>query len=326
MRPLPEFLPTTSVGSFPKPDDLKEARTRFAQGRISSKELREVEERATLFWIRKQEELDVDLLVDGEQYRGDMATYFAENVQGCEISGLVRSYGNRYYKKPIIMRELRRERPITVDWFRFAQGLTDRPVIGMLTGPYTMMDWSFNEFYPSRADAAFAWARILNEEARDLEGAGARFIQIDEPAVSVRPEEMDLAIETMRVAVNGLAAKTITHICYGDFDRIYPKVLEMPVDRIDLEMSNSDLDLLRRFREHPFTKELGFGVVDVHSHRLESKDLIKERIRRALDLVPPHRLYIDPDCGLKTRKVEEAIEKMRVIVESSKEIRQELSA
>jgi 5-methyltetrahydropteroyltriglutamate--homocysteine methyltransferase len=187
-----------------------------------------------------------------------------------------------------------------------------------------MMDWSFNEFYKTRGDAAFAWARILNEEARDLETAGAMFIQIDEPAVSVRPDEMGLAVETMRAAVEGLRSKTITHICYGDFDKIYPKVLEMPVDRIDLEMSNSDLDLLDHFRAHPFTKELGLGVVDVHSHGIESKDVVKSRIEKALKLIPPERLYIDPDCGLKTRRVEEAIEKMRVLVDSAKEIRREL--
>lgn len=326
MRPLPKFLPTTSVGSFPKPSDLMQGRTLFAQGKLSSAELRALEEKATVFWIRKQEELDVDLLVDGEQYRGDMATYFAENVKGCEISGLVRSYGNRYYKKPIIVGELRRAHPITVDWFRFSQGLTERPVIGMLTGPYTMMDWSFNEYYKSRAEAAFAWARILNEEARELEAAGARFIQIDEPAVSVRSEEMGLAIETMQATVEGLRAKTITHICYGEFDRIYPRVLDMPVDRIDLEMSNSDLDLLDQFRAHPFTKELGFGVVDVHSHQIETKDVVKSRIRKALKLISPERLYIDPDCGLKTRRVDEAVEKMRVVVESAKEVRLELES
>ncbi|MGH9388746.1 MAG: methionine synthase, partial [Vicinamibacteria bacterium] len=264
MRAVSQVLPLTSVGSFPKSPELVAARAKHAQGKLGEAEIRKLEERATEFWIRKQEELDLDLLVDGEQYRGDMATYFAENVDGCEVSGLVRSYGNRYYKKPIITGKLRRRGPITVEWFRYAQSLTERPIIGMFTGPYTMMDWSFNEFYPDRKAAALAWAELLHEEARDLEKAGAQYIQIDEPAVSARTDEMDLAIEAMAVVTRGLRAKTITHICYGTFEQIYPKVLEIPVDRIDLEMSNSDLGLLQAMERHPFTKEIGFGVVDVH--------------------------------------------------------------
>jgi 5-methyltetrahydropteroyltriglutamate--homocysteine methyltransferase len=219
---------------------------------------------------------------------------------------------------------LKRKRSITLEWFKFTQGLTERPVIGMVTAPYTMMDGSCNEYYKDRREVCLAWAEVLHEEVSDLVGAGARFIQVDEPAVSVRPEEMDLAIEAMKIVVKGLKAKTITHICYGAFEKIYPKVLEMPVDRIDLEMSNSGLDLLDHFAKHPFTKELGFGVVDVHSHRIEDKNLVKERIRRVLEFIPAERLYIDPDCGLKTRTVEEAVEKMRVVSETAHEVRAEL--
>ena len=324
MRAISEVLPTTSVGSFPKPDELKAARAKFARGQIKKDELFRLEKKTTEFWIRKQEELDLDLVVDGEMYRGDMATYFAEMVEGCEISGLVRSYGNRYYKKPIITGELKRKGPITVEWFKYAQGLTDRPVIGMFTGPYTMMDWSFSEYYKTREDAAMAWARLLHDEAEDLVRAGAKFIQIDEPAVSVRPEEMDLAIRSMAVVVKGLKAKTITHICYGAFEKIYPKVLEIPVDRIDLEMSNSDMDLLEHFKEHPFTKELGLGVVDVHSHAMEGKEEVKKRIQRVMKFIPPEKIWVDPDCGLKTRTVEEAVEKLRIVSEAARELRKEL--
>src|SRR5207249_3112566 len=163
---------------------------------------------------------------DGEQYRGDMATYFAENIDGTEISGLVRSYGNRYYKKPIIVDELRRKGPISVDWFKFAQARTKRPVKGMITGPYTMMDWSYDEFF-----------EFFNK---------------------------------------------------------------LPVDQLDLEMSNSGLDLLDRFKREPLKKEIAFGVVDVHSHVIEPESLIRERIEKALTIFEPEKLYIDPDCGLKT--------------------------
>lgn len=324
MRQVSKILPTTSVGSFPKPPYLVKARADFAAGKISRAKLTVLEKKATRLWIEAQEKLDIDLLVDGEMYRGDMTTYFAENVRGCEISGLVRSYGNRYYKKPIVVGKLRRPQPITVGWWRFAQSLTNRPVLGMLTGPYTMMDWSFNEYYKNRRECALAWAELIAEEAHDLARAGAQYIQIDEPAVSARPEEMALAVEAMRRVTRGLKARTVTHICYGDFAKIYPAVLKMPVDRIDLEMSNSGFALLPYFRRWRFTKDIGYGVVDVHSHRVESKKAVKQRIELALKFLTPQQTWIDPDCGLKTRTVEEALAKLRVMMTAVKEVRRTL--
>jgi len=324
VTPSIPILPTTSVGSFPKPDYLKRARAQASRGEIKEKKLRELEERATREWIHFQEEIGIDILVDGEMYRGDMVTYFAETLKGFEISGLVRSYGNRYYRKPVVVDEIARAKPITVEWYQFAQGLTKRPVKGMLTGPYTIMDWSFNEHYKDRRAFTLALAEAIHEEAADLEKAGARFIQIDEPAVSVRPEELPLAVEAMGIVTRGLKAKTLTHICYGDFEKIYPGMLAIPVDQIDLEISNSTQDLLEIFRKSPFTKEIGLGVVDVHSHRLETKDEVKGRIEKALKVFRPEQIYVDPDCGLKTREVEEAKAKLRVIVEAAKEVRKGL--
>ncbi len=319
------LLPTTSVGSFPKPEYLMKARSHFRKGQITAQELRRLEEQSTREWIARQEDLGLDILVDGEQYRGDMAAYFAEHLQGFESkTGLVRSYGNRYYRKPIIQGKLVRPHPITVEWWRFAQSLTSRPIKGMLTGPYTMMDWSFNEYYGSRRATALALARVIHEEAQDLERAGAVYIQIDEPAVSTRPEEIDLAIEAMGVVTKGLTAKTLTHICYGDFKAIYPKMLKMPVDQIDLELANRHMELLELFKKPRFTKEIGLGVVDVHNHRLETKDEVIANIRKALKVLKPEQIYVDPDCGLKTRTVEESIDKLRVIVEATREVRHSL--
>ena len=307
-------LLTTSVGSLPKPPYLTKARTLHSRGDLSDEQLRPLEERATREWIGFQEEIGIDVLVDGEQYRGDMATYFAENLEGCEISGLVRSYGNRYYKKPVVVGELARPRPISVGWWSWAQGLTGRPLKGVLTGPYTMMDWSFNEHYASREDLAMAFAKVLHGEAKDLERAGARTIQVDEPALSARTDELDLVVKALGVVTRGLAAKTVTHTCYGDYDRVFPYFNRLPVDQIDLEMSNSGLDLLDRFRREPLRKEIAFGVIDVHSHVVETEDQVRERIERALEVFPPGKLTIDPDCGLKTRTVEEAKGKLRAMV------------
>ena len=318
------LLPTTTVGSFPKPEYLTKARFQFSKGQVSKTELEQLEKKATKEWIDFQEEIGINILVDGEMYRGDMVTYFAENFKGFEISGLVRSYGNRYYRKPVAVAEIERANPVTVSWYKFAQDLTQKPVKGMLTGPYTIMDWSFDEFYPSRRDFCLRLAEVIHEEAKDLEQAGARYIQIDEPAVSVRPEELELAIEAMGIVTNGLKSYTLTHICYGDFQKIYPKMLDIPVNQIDLELSNNEFDLLDLFKKAPFTRDIGLGVLDVHSHRVETKDEVKARIQKALKTIPKEKIYVSPDCGLKTREVEEAKAKLRVMVEATKEVRESL--
>lgn len=320
------LLATTTVGSFPKPDYLKKARAQFQKGALSRAELAELEKKATREMIALQEAVGLDILVDGEMYRGDMAAYFAEAYAGFITSGLVRSYGNRYYRKPIIKGRISRPHPVTVSWFTFAQSLTEKPLKGMLTGPYTMMDWSFDEYYGSRRDACLALAEVIHDEAVDLARAGARYIQVDEPAISVRPEELALAIEALGIVTNGLKAKTITHICYGSFEKIYPEMLKLPVDQIDLELSNSGFDMLDLFRKHPFTKEIGLGVLDVHSHVVERVEDVKERIRRALSVFSPERVFVDPDCGLKTRTVEEARAKLAVMVEAARAVRAELTA
>lgn len=318
------MLETTSVGSFPKPDYLTKARSEFRRGKRDHDSLVELENKATTEWIRLQEEIGLDILVHGEMERGDMTTYFAERLEGYGVSGLVRSYGNRYYRKPIIESALVRDVPMSVEAFRFAQSLTDKPVKGMLTGPYTMCDWSFDEHYDSRRDAVMALAAIIREEVQDLEAAGARYIQIDEPALSTRPAEIDLAIEAMGIVTEGISATTISHICYGDFRTIYPRLLDLPVDVLDLEFANSQFTHFEVFRDPKFTKKISVGVVDVHTHVLESKEQVKDGIRRALDVFDPDQVWIDPDCGLKTRTVQESIDKLKVMVDAVGEIKQEM--
>ncbi len=319
------MLLTTSVGSLPKPDYLAKARAQARKGELDHKALRRLEEQATREWVQFQDEIGIDIVVDGEQYRGDMVAFFAEQLPGFKQSSLVRSYGNRYYRKPIIADKVRRPKPVTVDWWRFAQSLTSRPVKGMLTGPYTIMDWSFNEYYPSRRATALALAGIIHDEARDLERAGAQYIQIDEPAISTRLDEIDLAIEALGVVTKGLRAKTITHICYGNFEALAPKLMKLPVDQVDLEFANRKFELFDTFKRLRFTKEVGLGVVDVHNHRLESVEEVADNLRNALKVFKPEQIYPDPDCGLKTRTPEEAKEKLRVIVQATRIVRDELS-
>ena len=320
-------LLTTAVGSLPKPDYLTKARNAFASGRIDSDELGKLTRQATAECIRMQEDVGLDILVHGEMERGDMVAYFAELLtESMAISGLVRSYGNRYYRKPIITGELHWQGPMTVEMWRYAQSLTGKPVKGMLTGPYTMVDWSFDEHYGSRRDAVLAMARVVRREAEELVKAGAQFVQVDEPAASTRPEEMELVSEALGIVTQGLGARTITHICYGDFARVFHHIASLPVDQIDLEMANSDYKLLGLIRQHQngFDKELAMGVVDVHSHVLETPEQVKAGIKKGLEVLPPERLYIDPDCGLKTRTWEEAEAKLRVMVQATLEVKREL--
>jgi 5-methyltetrahydropteroyltriglutamate--homocysteine methyltransferase len=317
---LPLF-PITSVGSFPKPDFLMKVRADFAKKKIRRGALEKAERQATEFWIRTQEELGVDVLVDGEMYRSDMVAYFAEHLKGFEEGGLVRSYGNRYYHKPIITGEVHWEEPITVEWWKYARGLTSKPLKGMLTGPYTVMDWSFIEYYPDRRTACLALAKEIRKEVEALIEEGAKIIQIDEPAISVRPEELPVAIEAMHIVTDGLPAYFITHICYGAFENIYPGMLDLPVDNFDLEMSNSGLDMLELFKKHRYTKDISFGVVDVHTHVVEDEPVVEQRLRQALETLPEEAIWVDPDCGLKTRTVEEAIAKMQSVVTAAKALR-----
>jgi 5-methyltetrahydropteroyltriglutamate--homocysteine methyltransferase len=318
------LLPTTSVGSFPKPDYLTRARADFASGKLSRDALTELEKKATRETIALQEELGIDILVDGEMDRGDMTTFFAERMGGFAVSGLVRSYGNRYYRKPIVTGPVKWKGPMTVETFRYAQSLTKKPVKGIFTGPYTMVDWSFDEHYGSREKLCMALAEELHKEAVALEEAGAKYIQIDEPALSTRPEEVDLVIRSMAVVTKGLQAKTISHVCYGAFEKIYPRMLEIPVDQFDLEMTNSGFDLLELFRKTPYTKEIGLGVVDVHSHRVEDVGQVEAGIRKTLEVLRPDQVYVDPDCGLKTRTWDEARAKLAVVVEGAKRVRASL--
>jgi 5-methyltetrahydropteroyltriglutamate--homocysteine methyltransferase len=207
--------------------------------------------------------------------------------------------------------------------WKYAQSLTSKPVKGMLTGPYTMVEWSFDEHYPSRRDAVMAMAEVIRQEAEALDKAGAKYIQIDEPAVSTRFEDIALANEAMGVVTKNLKAKTITHICYGDFAPAYDELVKMPVDQFDLEMANSDYDLVEIMKRKGFDAEIGLGVLDVHTHKVETVEEVVRGIKSALEVLPPEKIYVDPDCGLKTRTWDEAAAKIKVMIEAVRRVKAE---
>ncbi len=315
---LPLF-PTTAVGSYPKPAYLLEARRKYLRKQLSKEQLTEVERQTTREWIHIQEEIGLDILVDGEQYRGDMVAYFADEMEGFAIAGLVRSYGNRYYPKPVVVGPVGRKHPVTTEWFKYAQSLTTRPVKGMLTGPYTIAEWSFNEYYPSRRELVLELARAIHDEVLDLQKAGAKYIQIDEPAIHTRPEEdFELAAEAMELVTDGASAYTVSHVCYGDARKIYPAMLRLAVNQLDLALKNEEFALLETFKQAPFTKDIGLGVLDAHSHRVETVEEVVAGIRQAMEVIPASQIYLSPDCGLKTRTIEETTGKLRVMVEAAK--------
>jgi 5-methyltetrahydropteroyltriglutamate--homocysteine methyltransferase len=325
-------LTTNAVGSYPKPDYLAQARTQFSQGKIDRAELDKLERQATEYWIRSQERIGLDVLVHGEMERGDMVAYFAGEpggnpIGGMKLGGLVRSYGNRYYHKPIIVDRLTWPGPMTVDMWRYAQSLTDRPVKGMLTGAYTMVEWSFDDYYPSRREAVLDMAPIIRREVEELVKAGAKYIQIDEPAIHTRPaEDFDLAVEAMHLTVDGIDAEFHTHICYGEVEKIYPDMLLLPVKQIHLAFMNTDFEYLKLIEQVPFDSgmDLGVGVTDIHTRFIEDVEVVKDGIRRTLKLFPPERLWIYPDCGLKTRTTDEAEAKLQVMVDAVRDIKREL--
>jgi len=318
------LLPTTSVGSLPATPELLAVRGQASRGEASPGDLDAGIRQATEFWIRQQEEIGVDILVDGEMYRDDLVAFFGSHLRGFRGGGLVRSFGNRYHQKPVITGPVRWTAPITVEWWKFAQSLTKKPVKGTVAGPYTLMDRSFNEHYPNRKSATVAIAREIRKEVEELVRAGCRIIQLDEPALSARPGEMEMAMHAISIVTEKLPAYFIAHICYGEFEAIYPDMLDLPVHNIDLEMANSEMDMLDLFSRIPFTRDISVGVSDVHSGKAPAVDAVRRRLKRALAVVKPEQVWVDPDCGLRDLTVDDALGHLRVLQEVSEGLREDL--
>ena len=316
------LLPTTVVGSFKKPTYLLKAMREFKKGVIDKTALKKAQMQALDEIIELQEQIGLDVLVDGEVEREEMTIFFAERFSGLEASDWVRSYGNRYYRKPIITDALRWTRPITVEFFKEAQARTKKPVKGMFTGPYTMVDWSFDEFYRNREMAVLDFAKQYRYEAEALKEAGCKILQIDEPAASVRLDEWDLFCEALSIITKNLGMYTICHICYGDFDRM-PDFSKVPVDNLDLECANNDFSFL--CGRKPFHQDISAGVFDVHTHRQTPKDELIKNLQTVLEIFPKERVWIDPDCGLRTRTRKEAFAQLKLMVEAVRKVRNRIT-
>lgn len=330
---LPQF-PTTTIGSFPQTADVKANRNAYRKGLISKQEYEEFNRKKIAECIKLQEEIGLDVLVHGEYERNDMVEYFGEHLKGCLFTenAWVQSYGTRCVKPPIIWGDISRTAPITVAWSVYAQGLTEKPLKGMLTGPVTILNWSFpREDIPLR-ESAFQIALAIRDEVLDLEANGIKIIQVDEAALREKlplrkadwqSEYLDWAISAFRLVHSGVRPETQihTHMCYSEFTDIIPAIDRMDADVITFEASRSDLQILDSLKENNFKTEVGPGVYDIHSPRVPSVGEILEALGKMVRKVEPSKLWVNPDCGLKTRGPSETRRSLENLVAAAKEFR-----
>ncbi len=334
---LPAF-PTTTIGSFPQTREVREARARNKSGRLSDADYDAFLAVQTEQCVRVQEQIGLDVLVHGEFERNDMVEYFGEQLDGFAFTGngWVQSYGSRCVKPPVIYGDVSRPAPMTVRWSRYAQSLTQRPMKGMLTGPVTMLQWSFVRDDQERAQTCRQIALALRDEVTDLEAAGIAAIQIDEPALreglplrnAQRQRYLEWAVEAFRIAASGVADATQihTHMCYAQFNDIIDSVAALDADVISIETSRSRMELLDAFARFDYPNQVGPGVYDIHSPRVPDRTEMVELLRRASEVLPAEKLWVNPDCGLKTRAWPETRAALEAMVDAAQVLRAELSA
>jgi 5-methyltetrahydropteroyltriglutamate--homocysteine methyltransferase len=330
---LPRF-PTTTIGSFPQTRDIRQTRLQFRKGELTEPQYNARIREEVRRCIVEQEALGLDVLVHGEAERNDMVEYFGEQLDGYAFSqfGWVQSYGSRCVKPPILFGDISRPKAMTVEWIRYAQSLTKKPLKGMLTGPVTILNWSFVRDDQPRRETCLQLALAIREEVLDLEASGARIIQIDEAALReglpLRQADwknyLDWAIESFRISANGVRDETQihTHMCYSEFNDIIEAIARMDADVITIETCRSDMELLDAFRGFHYPNDIGPGVYDIHSPNIPDSEQIRSLMIKAAERIPAERLWVNPDCGLKTRQWEEVRPALKSMVAAARELRE----
>ena len=331
------LLPTTTIGSFPQTSEIRRQRASFKRGELSKTDYEQFLEEEIEGVIARQEALGLDVLVHGEPERGDMVEYFGRQMEGVLFTsnGWVQSYGSRCVRPPIIYGDVSRKGPMTRRWSTYAQSLTDRPVKGMLTGPVTILQWSFARDDQPRSETCRQLALAMREEAEELEEAGIRVIQIDEPALreglplrrSDWDEYLEWAVECFRLASSGVKDETQihTHMCYSEFNDIIEAIAEMDADVISIESSRSKMELLEAFEAFDYPNEVGPGVYDIHSPRVPSAEEMEELTEKALQALRAEQVWVNPDCGLKTRRWKEVEPALENMVQAARRVRQRIA-
>ncbi|PPC82156.1 MAG: 5-methyltetrahydropteroyltriglutamate--homocysteine S-methyltransferase [Methylotenera sp.] len=332
---LPKY-PTTTIGSFPQTAEIRHARSQFKAGELDLKGYQQAMKAEIERSIREQEALELDVLVHGEAERNDMVEYFGEQLNGYAFSqfGWVQSYGSRCVKPPILFGDISRPKAMTVEWSKYAQSLTSKPMKGMLTGPVTIINWSFVRDDQPRSVSCYQLALAIREEVLDLEKSGINIIQIDEAALreglplrkSQWADYLKWAVESFRITANGVADETQihTHMCYSEFNDIISSIADMDADVITIETSRSDMELLDAFDNFNYPNEIGPGVYDIHSPNIPTQEHIVRLMQKAAERIPAERLWVNPDCGLKTRQWTEVIPALNNMVAAAKSLREAL--
>ena len=332
------LYPTTTIGSFPQTADIRKARLAFKKNEITADEYEAKMKQEIEYAVRQQEQLGFDVLVHGEAERNDMVEYFGEQLEGYVFSqfGWVQSYGSRCVKPPILFGDITRPQAMTVEWTKYAQSLTNKPMKGMLTGPVTILNWSFVRDDQPRSETCKQLALAIREEVLDLEAAGVGIIQIDEAALReglpLRQSEwqayLDWAIESFRISANGVKDETQihTHMCYSEFNDIIKAIAHMDADVITIETSRSHMELLDVFEQFEYPNEIGPGVYDIHSPNIPTQEQIVHLIERAAERIPAERLWVNPDCGLKTRQWSEVTPALENLIAATKTLRAKAEA
>ena len=330
---LPAF-PTTTIGSFPQTSEIRHARSQFKAGELDQAGYKLAMEQEITRAVKEQEALGLDVLVHGEAERNDMVEYFGEQLDGYVFSqfGWVQSYGSRCVKPPILFGDISRPKAMTVEWISYAQSQTAKPMKGMLTGPVTILNWSFVRDDQPRSVSCYQLALAIREEVLDLEKAGVRVIQIDEAALreglplrrAQWNEYLQWAVESFRITANGVRDETQihTHMCYSEFNDIIASIADMDADVITIETSRSDMELLDAFDNFKYPNEIGPGVYDIHSPNIPSQEHIVNLMKKAAERIPAERLWVNPDCGLKTRQWAEVLPALTNMVAAAKTLRQ----
>ncbi|MGM0606022.1 MAG: methionine synthase [Halobacteriota archaeon] len=324
------FLLTTVVGSYPKPKWLNRADELAADpdSKFTHDHLEEAHDDACRLITNEHERAGLDTVVDGEMRRNEMVEFFAHRIDGYEFNGPVKVWGHNYFDKPSVVSTVEYDEPWLVDEFAFTSDVAEKPVKVPITGPYTLANWAFNEAYDSEEELAYALADLVNTEIEALVDAGARYIQIDEPALATTPDDHAIVGECLDRIVEGIdeQIRIGLHVCYGDYSRIYPEINDYPIDEFDVELCNDGYEQIETFTDPAFVPDLALGVVDAHTAEVESVEEIKSNIRQGLKVVPPERLTISPDCGLKLLPREIAYGKMQNMVQAAREVEAALDA
>ncbi|MGA9402392.1 methionine synthase [Haladaptatus sp.] len=324
------FILTTIVGSYPKPKWVDRSRELYndPDADFDGKAWQEAKDDASRLITDEHERAGLDVVVDGEMRRNEMVEYFAHRISGYEFNGPVKVWGHNYFDKPSVVTDVEYDETWLVDEYEFTSEVAERPVKVPITGPYTLASWSFNEAYDDEESLAYDLADLVNEEIEKLVEAGARYIQIDEPALATTPDDHAIVGGCLERIADGIPDDVYLglHVCYGDYSRIYPEILEFPVDEFDLELANGDFEQLDVFRDPEFTANLALGVTDAHTAEVESVEEIKANIRKGLEIVPPEQLTVSPDCGLKLLPRDVAYGKMANMVQAAREVEAELDA